>query len=167
MLASSWVTFILSGRGKRPIWIAPEFRKAEYVRLQSVDEQFVLAQLQKMKSKHVNEHEKINKWSGGCPLVVRLLGETEQVSLYALSGAIDVLIKESLPDASISRKYAEIREAMQRLSLLETTFRDLDVTYYLFGDDGEGRSKTSALFRSLLMDICWSGMTQASGVAIR
>jgi len=148
LLASNQVTVILSGRGKRPIWTSPEFRNAEYIKLQPPGKQFVHAQLEKMKSKHVGEFEKITEWSGGCPLVVRILGKAEIISLESLNKAIDVLIKESL--LVEIKDYVETREAMQKLALFKAPFRDLDVVHYLFLENPEGRSRTKKLVNFLL-----------------
>jgi len=151
LLASSQVTIILSGRGKRPIWIAPEFRDAEYVKLQSVDEQFVLSQLQKMNSKNEGEYKQIMQWSAGCPLVVRLLGEAEQVTIDKLSEAIDILIEDPLLEKGANgSNYTEVRETIQKLALIRGPFRELDVVYYLYGDNLDGRSRINKLVKLLL-----------------
>lgn len=149
LLASSQVAILLSGRGKRPNWSSPELRNAEIIKLKLPDEEFVREQLAKMKSRHVNEYEQIARWSGGCPLVVRILGKAEKVSLEVLDQAIKVLISESLSDEG-AESYDEMRAAIEKLALLEQTFREGDVQNYLYPGDSEKRTKTARVTRLLL-----------------
>lgn len=149
LLASSQVAILLSGRGKRPNWSSPELRNAEIIKLKLPGEDFVREQLAKMKSRHVNEYERIARWSGGCPLVARILGKAEKVSLDVLDQAIDILIHESLSEESL-KSYQEMRSVIEKLALLEQTFREGDVQNYLYPGDPEKRTKTAQMTRLLL-----------------
>lgn len=149
LLASSQVAILLSGRGKRPNWSSPELRNAEIIKLKLPGEEFVREQLAKMKSRHVNEYKQIARWSGGCPLVVRILGRAEKVSLGVLDQAIKILISESLSDEG-AQSYDEMRSAIEKLALLGQTFREGDVQNYLYPNDPEKRTKTARITRLLL-----------------
>lgn len=149
LLASSQVAILLSGRGKRPNWSSPELRNAEIIKLELAGEEFVREQLIKMKSRHVGEYQQIALWSGGCPLVVRILGKAEKVSLGVLGEAIDILIRESLSGEGLE-SYDEIRAAIEKLALLGQTFREGDVLNYLYPGDPEKRAKTARMTRLLL-----------------
>jgi len=150
LLSSNAVSIILSGRGKRPIWTAPEFREAQYVQLISPGEEFVQEQLKKLGSKHLHQWKKILDWSGGCPLVVRILGESEEISRKVLGDAVDILIRETLKEGLPESEYASIHKTLQRLALLRSPFRELDVEQYLFGDKPERRSETNRMMQRLL-----------------
>lgn len=149
LLASNKVAVLLSGRGKRPNWSSPELRNAEIIKLELPGQEFVCEQLKKMKSRHVGEHQLIARWSGGCPLVVRILGKAEKVSLDVLDQAIDILIRESLSEEGL-KSYEEMRATIEKLALLEQTFREGDVLNYLYPNDPEKRTKTARITRLLL-----------------
>lgn len=169
LLSSPKITIVLSGRGRRPVWINPEFRNAEIITLQSEEEEFVRKQLEKMRSRHVSEAKKINDWSGGCPLVVRLLGKSHELSRDALNRAIDVLIKDSLPDELEILDYKEIRRGIEKLSLFKgKACRELEIAGYLYPDTPapENRKKTRQLVNVLLENALLQWDERLSGLVI-
>jgi tRNA A37 threonylcarbamoyladenosine biosynthesis protein TsaE len=117
-LSSNQVTIILSGRGRRPVWTSPEFRDAQIVPLISFGEQQVKEQLKKFNSKHLDQWNDIKDWSGGFPLVVRILGEGKEISEKRLSLAVDILIRDALK-SEYQPKQKEIRAHIERLSLFQ------------------------------------------------
>ncbi|MEJ5223062.1 MAG: AAA family ATPase [Anaerolineales bacterium] len=153
LLSSNQITIILSGRGRRPVWINPEFRNATIIPLQPEGKKFVSQQLEKMRSKHVSEAQKIFEWSDGCPLVVRLLGKSDAVNRDALGRAIDVLIRDSLPEKIEGLQYEEIRRGIEKLALFnDSAYRELEIAGYLYPDVSapESRTKTKKLVNVLL-----------------
>jgi hypothetical protein len=157
LLASERVFIILSGRGKHPIWSRPELQTAEIIPLGPFENtEFVKEQLEKLKEKSkraADEYEEIVKLSGGYPLIVRVMAETEpEKSLTdALDTAIDIIIKDTLPKPEQEdRKYAEIRSQLEKLALVNIPFRIPDIEEYLYGDDKERRAKTNQLIALLL-----------------
>lgn len=153
LLSSKEITIVLSGRGRRPIWINPEFRDAEIIQLKSENMEFVRQQLEKMKSEHISAAEKIFNWSGGCPLVVRLLGKSPELTRDALNRAIDRLIGDSLPENLEVLKYEEIRKGIEKLALFGSAAnRELEIAGYLYPGAAvsENRKKTRQLVNKLL-----------------
>ncbi len=153
LLSSNQITIILSGRGRRPVWINPEFRNATIIQLQPEGKEFVRQQLEKMRSRHVSEAQTIFEWSGGCPLVVRLLGKSDAVNRDALGRAIDVLIRDSLPEKIEGLDYGEIRTGIEKLALFNgSAYRELEIAGYLYPDVSapESRIKTKKLVNVLL-----------------
>jgi hypothetical protein len=157
LLASERVFIILSGRGKRPIWSRPELQTAEIIALGPFEKnEFVKEQLEKLKEKSkraADEYEEIADLSGGYPLIVRVMAETEQEKSLtdALDTAIDIIIKDTLPKPEQEdRKYAEIRSQLEKLALVNIPFRIPDIEEYLYGDDKERRAKTNQLIALLL-----------------
>lgn len=158
LLASERVFIILSGRGRRPIWSRPELQTAEIIPVgpfqsnEAVREQLI--NLKEKLKRAADEYEEIANLSGGYPLIVRLMAETEpEKSLtYALDAAIDIIIKDTLPKPEQEdTKYAEIRSEIEKLALVNIPFRIPDVEEYLYGDeDKERRSKTNQLIALLL-----------------
>lgn len=140
LLQLNEVIIILSGRGKRPIWASPEFRNAEVVSFKNFAEEKVDEQLRKMGSKHLGEVQKITQWSGGCPLVVRVLGKERQVDLYALDKAIIILIRDGLRTEYRSEANA-LRVFIEKIALLQP-FREVEIDTYLFGDMEDKRLRT-------------------------
>lgn len=153
LLSSPKITIVLSGRGRRPVWINPEFRNAEIFQLQPEGLTFVRQQLEKMRSRYISEAEKIYDWSGGCPLVVRLLDKSPELSRDAFNKAIDVLIKDSLPDELEGLDYTEIRRGIEKLSLFKNgACRELEIARYLYPGISvpENRRKTRQIVNVLL-----------------
>lgn len=158
LLASERVFIILSGRGKRPIWSRPELQTAEIIEIHHLQYEFALEQLDKLekqgKSKrNRDEYKAIVDLSGGYPLIVRVMAETEpEKSLTdALDKAIDIIIGDTLPKPEQpDTKYAEIRSEIEKLALVNIPFRIPDVEEYLYGDDKERRAKTNQLIALLL-----------------
>lgn len=159
VLASERVFVILSGRGKRPVWSRPELRDAEIIELNSLEHDFVIDQLNKLKQQRklkrsASEYEAIFDLSGGNPLIVRIMAETEgkRTLSTALNDAIDVMIQDTLPegDQKDEKRYLETRSQIEKLALVDIPFRIPDVEAYLYPDDAEGRAKTNSLVSLLL-----------------
>ena len=170
-LSSNEVTIILSGRGRRPAWVSPEFRAAQIVPLSLFDEKQVKEQLEKFNSKHIGKWEQIKDWSGGCPLVVRILGSGEDVSLQQLSKAIDILIQDALKPLKkedlLSKE--KIRDHIERLSLFKETFRELEVVDYLFDPKKtDKRVATRQVIASLLESnlLTWDDSGERRGLRL-
>lgn len=152
-LSSNEVTIILSGRGRRPAWVSPEFRAAQIVPLSLFDEKQVKEQLEKFHSKHIDKWEKIKDWSGGCPLVVRILGSGDEVDLQQLSKAINILIQDALKPHKLEGQLSieKIRAHIEKLSLFKETFRELEVVDYLFDpEQTDKRVSTRQVIATLL-----------------
>ena len=77
------------------------------------------------------------------------MGESEKEPSDALNDAIDVLVKEILPENEKGR-YVDIRVQIEKLSLVNIPFRIPDVVGYLHPDDPEQHSKTNNLINLLL-----------------
>lgn len=154
LLASERVFIILSGRGKRPIWSRPELLMAEIVELPPLQHEFVMEQLDKLekqgKSKrNRDEYETIANLSGGYPLIVRILAESDKPLLGAFDDAIDIIIKETLPENE-QENIETIRHLVEKLALVDIPFRIPDIDEYLYGDDSERRARTNNLINLLL-----------------
>jgi hypothetical protein len=146
ILTSERVFIVLSGRGKRPAWSRPELQNAEIIPLHPLNEEYVKEQLDKMKSHRASEYKSIKELSGGYPLVVRVIGESEKKLPEALNDAIDIVINDILPEPEKEeKKYSEIRIQLEKLSLVNIPYRIPDVEEYLYPDDIEKRSKTDKL----------------------
>ncbi|NWG34448.1 MAG: hypothetical protein HXY42_08410 [Chloroflexi bacterium] len=157
LLASERVFLILSGRGKRPIWSSPELQTAEILTLDPLDKDNVKDQLVRLekagKSKRdESEYDEIAELSCGYPLIARVMAESEKKSLTdALDEAIDIMIKDTLPEPEREeKKYSQTRSQIEKLSLVDIPFRIPDVEAYLFPDDPERRAKTNELVALLL-----------------
>lgn len=166
LLQLNEVIIILSGRGKRPIWASPEFRNATYISLENFVEEKVFEQLQKMGSKHLNEVQKITQWSGGCPLVVRVLGKAKQVDLDVLNEAINILISDGLRPEYRS-EVKEMRSLIEKIALLEP-FREVEVDIYLFGNVEDKRSRTKDLVFKLIDSslLAWDDKSSRRGLKL-
>jgi len=170
LLQLNEVIIILTGRGKRPIWSAPEFRNAEYVLLENFLESQVREQLQKMESKHLGECPKITKWSGGCPLVVRVLGQAQEVNLDALNTAIDILIRGGLRPI-YKDKLETLRAPIEKIALLQP-FREIEVETYLFEADKDkdknNRSATKDFVYQLIDSnlLAWDDASSRRGLKL-
>lgn len=159
LLASERVFLILSGRGKRPIWSRPELQDAEILTLEPLENAYVKEQLVKLKKagkskRNETEYDTIADLSGGYPLIVRVMAESEKESLPdALDEAIDIIIKDTLPEPEREeKKYLPTRALIEKLALVDIPFRIPDVEAYLFPDpqDTEKRAKTNELVKVLL-----------------
>ncbi len=155
LLASERVFLILSGRGKRPIWSSPELQTAEIFNLEPLEKDDVKKQLAKLKQanrRDKSEYDDIADLSCGYPLIVRVMAESEKKSLAdALDDAIDIIIKDTLPEPEREeKKYSQTRPLIEKLSLVDIPFRIPDVEAYLFPDDPERRAKTNELVNVLL-----------------
>jgi hypothetical protein len=150
-LASERVFIVLSGRGKRPVWSRPELQNAEIVPLPPLIKEHVKEQLEKMKSRYTSKYEKIADLSGGYPLIVRVMGESKKELPEALNDAIDIIIKDTLPESEKEEKrYSEIRAQIEKLSLVSIPYRIPDIEEYLYPNDPDGRAKTNQLISILL-----------------
>ena len=157
LLASERVFLILSGRGKRPIWSSPELQMAEFFTLEPLEKDDVkeqLAKLQKAKKskRDESEYDEIAELSCGYPLIARVMAESKKESLAdALDKAIDIMIKDTLPEPEQEReKYSQTRSQIEKLSLVDIPFRIADVEAYLYPGDPERRAKTNELVALLL-----------------
>ncbi len=157
LLASERVFLILSGRGKRPIWSSPELQMAEILTLDPLEHAYVKEQLVKLKKagkskRNETEYDEIADLSCGYPLIVRVMAESEQKVLAdALDEAIDIIIKDTLPETEREeKKYLQTRALIEKLALVNIPFRIPDVEAYLFPDDPERRAKTNELVNVLL-----------------
>ncbi len=151
ILASERVFIVLSGRGKRPIWSRPELQTAEIIELHPLTEIFVKEQLEKMKSTRAAEFQQIAELSGGYPLIVRILGESDKALITALNDAIDIIIQDTLPENEREgKRYLETRSQIEKLSLVDIPFRIPDVEDYLYPNDPEQRAQANQLFNVLL-----------------
>jgi hypothetical protein len=151
LLTSEQVYIVLSGRGKRPAWSRPELQNAEIISLSPLMEEYVKEQLEKIKSPHVSLYKEIARLSGGYPLVVRVMGESKKELHEALNDAIDIIIKDTLPqNERDGKRYSDIRIQIEKLSLVNINYRIPDVEEYLYPDDPERRAKTNNLMNLLL-----------------
>lgn len=158
MLASERVFLILSGRGKRPIWSRPELQQAKIITLSPLPTEFVRDQLEKLAKtgklkRKASEYNEIAELSDGYPLLVRLMAasEPDETLPDALNKALDVLIKEVLPEgAQEEQRYNDIRIQIEKLSLVSIPFRIPDVEEYLYPAARTPRANTSALVNLLL-----------------
>lgn len=154
LLASERVFIILSGRGKRPIWSRPELRDPEIIELHPLQVNFVIEQLEKLKNQEkskrdTSEYEAIADLSGGYPLIVRVLAESEKPLPAALDDAINIIIQDALPENE-QKNFDTIRPLIEKLALVDIPFRVPDVEEYLYGDNPERRAKTNNLIALLL-----------------
>jgi len=158
ILASERVFLIFSGRGKRPIWSRPELQNAEIIPLYPLQRESTLEQLKKLeelrKSKRrPDEYNDIVKFSGGNPLVARVMAESTKPLPDALSDAIDIMLQDSLPEGEREENhYLETRSKIEKLSLVDIPFRIPDVAAYLYPDfpDADRRAKTNEFVALLL-----------------
>lgn len=151
ILTSERVFILLSGRGKRPVWSRPELQMAEIIELPPLKGVFVKEQLEKMGSARIFEYEQITDLSSGYPLIVRVMGESGQELLVALSDAIDIIIKDTLPENNlIDGRYDELRSQIEKLSLVNIPFRIPDIEEYLYPNASERRAETNNLINLLL-----------------
>jgi hypothetical protein len=154
LLASERVFIILSGRGKRPIWSRPELRDADIIELHPLEYKFVTEQLEKLKKqgkskREPNEYEAIADLSGGYPLIVRVMAESDKSLPSALDDAIHIIIQDTLPESE-RENLDSIRPLIEKLALVDIPFRIPDVEEYLFGEDKDRRAKTNNLVALLL-----------------
>ncbi len=154
ILASERVFVILTGRGKRPIWSRPELRDADIIKIQPLEYNFVMEQLEKLKEqgklkRDLSEYEAIADLSGGYPLIVRILAESSKHLPGALDDAIDIIIRDTLPERE-QENLESIRPYIEKLALVAIPFRIPDVAEYLYGDNRESRAKTNQLINLLL-----------------
>lgn len=150
LLASGRVFVILSGRGKRPVWSRPELQNAEIAHLFPLEnKEQVREQLEKMKSKRIGEYETIFDLSGGYPLIVRVMGSSDKSLELALYDALEILIKDALPEnAQGGQEFDDIRTQIEKLALVQIPFRIPDVENYLYELDPGGN--TNKLVNTLL-----------------
>lgn len=154
ILASERVFVILTGRGKRPIWSRPELRDADIIKLEPLKANFVVEQLDNLKKqgklkRDPSEYDAIADLSGGYPLIVRVMAESNKQLSAALDEAINIIIEETLPERERGN-LENIRPFIERLALVGIPFRIPDVDEYLYGDDRESRAKTNNLINLLL-----------------
>ena len=154
ILASERVFIILTGRGKRPIWSRPELRDADIIKLEPLKPNFVVEQLDNLKKqgrlkRDPNEYETRADLSGGYPLIVRVMAESNKQLSAALDDAINIIIEETLPERGRGN-LENIRPFIEKLALVDIPFRIPDVDEYLYGDDHDRRSKTNYLVNLLL-----------------
>lgn len=152
ILSSERAFILLSGRGKRPIWSRPELQNSEIIDLHPLAEEYIKEQLEKMNSTRINEYREIADLSGGYPLIVRVLGNSKEELLNGLNDAIDIFIKETLPEGERGdENYNKLRIQIEKLSLVDIPFRIPDVEDYLYPNDLEQRAKTNNLVNLLLV----------------
>lgn len=154
ILASERVFIILSGRGKRPIWSRPELRDADIIKIQPLQFNFVIEQLEKLNKqgklkRDPGEYDAIADLSGGYPLIVRVMAESNKQLSTALDDAINIIIGETLPERE-QKNLESIRPFIEKLALVDIPFRIPDVDEYLYDDDRERRAKTNDLINLLL-----------------
>ncbi len=154
ILASERVFVILSGRGKRPIWSRPELRDADIIKIEPLQSNFVIEQLEKLNKqgklkRDPSEYATIAYLSCGYPLIVRVMAESNKQLLTALDEAINIIIGETLPERE-QKNLENIRPFIEKLALVDIPFRIPDVDEYLYGDDREPRAKTNHLINLLL-----------------
>ncbi len=154
ILASERVFVIVSGRGKRPIWSRPELRDADIIKLEPLEPNFVVEQLEKLKKqgklkRDPSEYDAIADLSGGYPLIVRVMAESNKQLSAALDEAINIIIEETLPESGRGN-LENIRPFIERLAFVGIPFRIPDVDEYLYGDNHDRRSKTNHLVNLLL-----------------
>ena len=154
ILASERVFVILSGRGKRPIWSRPELRDADIIKIEPLQSNFVIEQLEKLNKqgklkRDPSEYATIAYLSCGYPLIVRVMAESNKQLLTALDEAINIIIGETLPERE-QKNLENIRPFIEQLALVDIPFRIPDVDEYLYGDDREPRAKTNHLINLLL-----------------
>lgn len=154
LLASERVFIILSGRGKRPIWSRPELRDPEIIELDPLQNIFIKEQLEKLKEQGKSkrnsvEYDAIADLSGGYPLIVRVLAESDKPLPDALDDAITIIIEDTLPESE-RENLDSIRPLVEKLALVDIPFRIPDVDEYLYGSDPERRAKTNNLINLLL-----------------
>lgn len=154
ILASERVFVILTGRGKRPIWSRPELRDADIIKLEPLKPNFVVEQLDNLKKqgklkRDPSEYAAIADLSGGYPLIVRVMAESNKQLSAALDEAINIIIEETLPEGGRGN-LENIRPFIERLALVSIPFRIPDVDEYLYGDDPNRRAKTNQLVNLLL-----------------
>lgn len=157
ILASERVFVILSGRGKRPIWSRPELRDADIIKIEPLQADFVMEQLEKLKKqgklkRDPSEYDTIANLSGGYPLIVRVMAESDKPLLSAFDEAINIIIEETLPERERGN-LENIRPFIEKLALVGIPFRIPDVEEYLYGDDRERRTKANHLI-NLLLESC-------------
>lgn len=151
LLTSERVFIILSGRGKPPVWSRPELQNAEIISLPPLAENHIKEQLEKIDSDRASEYRKIADLSGGYPLISRVMGKSKRELPDALNEAIDIIIKDTLPEAERKdERYTEARLQIEKLSLVGIPFRIPDVEDYLYPNDPEQRTKTNNLINLLL-----------------
>lgn len=152
LISSGRGFIILSGRGKSPVWLRPELRQEQPSQLEKFERSQVIELLQKIESKHMDKADLIYKLSAGYPLLVRLLGAADQEPEDYLDDAINILIQETLPDEQDSDEYKETRKKLEKLAVIPTVFRPMEVENYLFEDEEPNRRKarTSAFVNTLL-----------------
>jgi DNA polymerase III delta prime subunit len=154
LLASERVIIILSGRGKSPIWSRPELRDCEIFKLCPLENKFILEQLEKLKKqgkskRNADEYASIADLSGGYPLIVRVMAESDKQLTEALDDAINIIIQETLPESE-RENLENIRPFIEKLALVNIPFRIPDVDEYLYGTNAERRIKTNKLLNLLL-----------------
>lgn len=154
ILASERVFVILTGRGKRPIWSRPELRDADIIEIDPLQDNFVREQLEKLKEqgklkRDPSKFDEIAYLSGGYPLIVRILAESNKRLPSALDDAIDIIIRDTLPERE-QENLESIRPSIEKLALVDIPFRIPDVDEYLYGGDRERRAKTNNLINLLL-----------------
>lgn len=151
ILTSERVFILLSGRGKRPVWSRPELQTAEIIELPPLKELYVKEQLERMHSLRAQEYHEIADLSGGYPLIVHIMGKSEKALDEALSDAINVIIKDTLPeDQQKVETFDELRTQIEKLALVNIPFRIPDVEDYLYPGDSEQRARTNQLINLLL-----------------
>lgn len=154
ILVSERVFVILSGRGKRPIWSRPELRDADIIKIQPLEYNFVMEQLEKLKKRgklkrDPSEYAAIADLSGGYPLIVRVMAESNKQLSAALDEAINIIIEETLPERE-QKNLESIRPYIEKLALVDIPFRIPDVEEYLYGDNPNRRADTNKLINTLL-----------------
>ncbi len=154
ILASERVFVILSGRGKRPIWSRPELRDADIIKLEPLKANFVVEQLDNLKKqgklkRDPSEYDAIADLSGGYPLIVRIMAESDKPLLTALDEAINIIIEDTLPETE-QGNLEGIRSGIEKLTLVDIPFRIPDVDEYLYGKDPNRRADTNKLINTLL-----------------
>jgi len=146
ILSSEKVFLILSGRGKRPVWVRQELQTAEISPLSNLAEDYVKEMLKKIKSPRVSQYKEISRLSGGYPLIARVMGTSNKDLPEALSDAIDMMLADAMPS---EKDWETIRAQVEKLSLVNITFRISDVEDYIFPNEKDRHIKTVQVIEKL------------------
>lgn len=131
LIKSRRCAVIVTGRGAEPEWHSYEMRDADKENLDAFDIERTQKMLEPMDGKFKASAAEIFEYSGGYPLTIRLLAQSEASDLLQ---ALDQAIDQLLAVVTDKERRAAIRDYVERLSVLQTPFRDAEVINLLSPD---------------------------------
>jgi hypothetical protein len=124
LLKSRRCAVIVTGRGAEPLWLSYEMRDADKQNLDAFDHDNTKKMLEPMDGKFKESAEEIFNYSGGYPLTIRLLAQSNADNLLQ---ALDQAIDQLLAVVADKERRNAIRDYVECLSVLRTAFRDTEV----------------------------------------